>query len=161
MLDEDANLYTKEELRSPDEVWRRRQAIRLAAREAFMQTQADDALKRALLGRPRTDQEIYEQGDYVYIFRVNKTTGGVERKRQNVGGWIGPGVVVGKEGSSYWVSRGGRCVLCAAEHLRPAESEELGMAFQTKVVKDDLMRLAHRLDNSDDDEVFSQMRWMR
>ena len=86
MLDEDANLYTKEELRSPDEVWRRRQAIRLAAREAFMQTQADDALKRALLGRPRTDQEIYEQGDYVYIFRVNKTTGGVARKRQNVGG---------------------------------------------------------------------------
>ncbi len=68
MLDEDANLYTKEELRSPNEVWRRRQAIRLAAREAFMQTQADDALKRALLGRPRADQEIYEQGDYVYIF---------------------------------------------------------------------------------------------
>jgi len=29
------------------------------------------------------------------------------------------------------------------------------MAFQTKVVKDDLMRLAHRLDNSDDDEAFA------
>ena len=154
-LDEEDSLYQREELRSPDELWRRKQTIRQAARQSFIQTQADDALKRAVLGRPRTNNEIFEQGDYVYIFRVDKTTGGKARHRQNAGEWIGAGVVVGKEGASYWVSRGGRCILCAAEHLRPAESEELGTAFQTKAVKDDLMRLAHRLEDSEDEDIFA------
>lgn len=108
-----------------------------------------------MLGRPRTNNEIFEAGDYVYIFRVDKTSKGVARHRQNKGEWIGPGVVVGKEGPSYWVSRGGRCVLCAAEHLRPAESEELGTAFQTRAVKEDLMGLALRLDDSEDEEAFA------
>jgi len=154
-LDEENGLYEREELRSSDEVWRRKQTIRQAARQAFIQSQADDALKRAVLGRPRTNNEIFEAGDYVYIFRVDKTAKGVARHRQNKGEWIGPGVVVGKEGPSYWVSRGGRCVLCAAEHLRPAESEELGTAFQTRAVKEDLMRLALRLDDSEDEEAFA------
>ena len=154
-LDGEDGLYQREELRSPDELWRRKQTIRQAARQAFIQTQADDALKRAVLGRPRTNNEIFEQGDYVYIFCVNKTAGGKARHRQNAGEWIGPGVVVGKEGASYWVSRGGRCILCAAEHLRPAESEELGTAFQTKAVKDDLLKLAHRLEDSEDEDTFA------
>ena len=125
----DQDLYYKEELRSPDEVWRRRQTIQLAA---FLQTQAGTPLRRALLGRPRSNVDVYEQGDYVYIYiyRVNKTAGGKARKRQNAGEWIAPGVVVGREGSSYWVSPGGWCVLCAAKHLRPAESEGLGLVFQ-------------------------------
>lgn len=126
MFDED--LYYKEELRSPDEIWRRRQTIQLAA---FLQTQAGTPLRRALLGQPRSNAEVYEQGDYVYIYRVHKTAGGKARKRQNAGEWIAPGVVVGREGSSYWLSPIEWCVLCAAEHLRPAESEELGLAFQS------------------------------
>lgn len=114
----------QEELRSPDEIWRRRQTIQLAA---FLQTQAGTPLCRALLGQPRSNAEVYEQGDYVYIYRVHKTAGGKARKRQNAGEWIAPGV---REGSSYWLSPSEWCVLCAAEHLRPAESEELGLAFQ-------------------------------
>ena len=124
MADESERLHQLEELRSADEIWRRKQSIRQAAREAFIQTQADDALKRAVLGRPRTSNQ-FEVGDYVYIHRVDKTAGGKARVRQNIGEWIGPGLIVGKEGASYWVSRGGRCLLCAAEHLRPAEPEEL------------------------------------
>ena len=90
-------------------------------------------------------------GDYVYVYRVNKTPGGKARQRQNAGEWIGPGVVIGKEGESFWISRGGRCVLCAAEHLRHAESEELGQAFQTKALKEDLMKLVQNLDKEDSD----------
>ena len=67
VLDEDSNLYYREELRSPDEVWRRRQTIRLAAREAFLQTQADSTLRRALLGRPRSNVEVFEQGDCLHL----------------------------------------------------------------------------------------------
>lgn len=39
-LDEENSLYEREELRSPDEVWRRKQTIRQAARQAFIQSQA-------------------------------------------------------------------------------------------------------------------------
>lgn len=77
------------------------------------------------MGRPRTSNQ-FEVGDYVYIYRVDKTAGGKARVRQNIGEWIGPGLIVGKEGASYWVSRGGRCLLCAAEHLlKVKNSEEL------------------------------------
>ena len=116
-----------------------------------MKSQAEAATKRALLGRPRT-RLTYEPGDYVYIFRVNKTAGGRARHRQNVGEWIGPGVVVAKDGASYWVSRGGRCLLCAMEHLRPAESEEVGAAFQSRILKDDLAKLIQNMEIEDEDD---------
>ena len=45
------------------------------------------------------------------------------------GMWLGPGTVIGYEGVNAWVTRGGRCVLCAPEHLRLATPEELGQAF--------------------------------
>ena len=154
LADESERLYQLEDLRSADDVWRRKQSIRQAAREAFIQTQADDALKRAVLGRPRTSNQ-FEVGDYVYIYRVDKTASGKARVRQNIGEWIGPGLIVGKEGASYWVSRGGRCLLCAAEHLRPAESEELGGAFQTKALKEDLLKLINNLEDLEDDETFA------
>ena len=155
MLDENEKLFQLEELRTEDDLWRRKQQIRYAARIAFLESQADAATKRALLGRSRVYPGPFSVGDYVYVFRVNKTAGGKARQRQNVGEWIGPGVVIGKEGESYWISRGGRCVLCAGEHLRPAESEELGQAFQTQALKDDLMRVVQNLKDEDNDEVFA------
>ena len=151
MLDENEKLYYKDTLRSPDEVWLRKQVIRQSAREAFLKSQAEAATKRALLGRPRTRMN-YEPGDYVYIFRVNKTAGGRARHRQSVGEWIGPGVVVAEDGASYWVSRGGRCLLCAMEHLRPAESEEVGAAFQSRILKDDLAKLVQNMEIEDEDD---------
>ena len=154
-LDENDSLFKLEELRTHEELWRRKQEIRYAARMAFIESQADASLKRALWGRSRVAAEPYTAGDYVYIYRVNKTAGGKARQRQNAGEWIGPGVVIGKEGASYWVSRGGRCLLCAAEHLRPAESEELGVAFQTKALKEDLMRVVANLEDENNDEVFA------
>ena len=155
-LEEDRALLQREEVQTPDEVWERKQKIRLAAREAFLQSQAEASTKRALLGRSRVVQREYEPGDYVYIYRVDRI-GGKARHRQNVGEWIGPGTVIGKEGVSYWVSRGGRCLLCAAEHLRPAESEELGGAFQSRVMQQDLLHLVQNLDDEKED-IFADAR---
>ena len=155
-LDEDRGLLQREELQTPDQVWERKQRIRLAAREAFLQSQAEASTKRALLGRSRVIPQEYEPGDYVYIFRVDRISGKA-RHRQNVGEWIGPGMVIGKEGTSYWVSRGGRCLLCAGEHLRPAESEELGGAFQSKVMQHDLLQLVQNIDE-DIEETFADAR---
>ena len=155
MLDENLQLHQRQELQPPGAEWMRKQAIRQLAREEFVKSQAHSGLQRAILGRPRVRQGDFEAGDYVYIFRVDKTAKGVARSRQNAGEWIGPGIIVGKEGNqSYWVSRGGRCLLCAEEHLRLAESEELGAAFQTRALKDDLQKLINNLEH-DDPEVFA------
>ena len=120
----------------------------MKAREAFLKSQAEGATKRALLGRPRV-----QHGDFEH--RSSKNTGGLGRLRPGAGEWIGPGVIVGREGESFWVSRGGRCLLCAREHLRPAESEELGGAFQSKALKEDLMKLVDNIDlDEDNDDIF-------
>ena len=144
---------------TPHEEWHRKQEIRWAARRAFVATQAEASVRRAIQGRPRVQKGSYEVGDWVYLYRSSRNPGGAGRGHAGAGGWIGPGTVVGREGASYWVARGGRCLLCAQEHLRPAESEELGTAFQTKVLKEDLMRLVNNLDeNPDDDELFLDAR---
>ena len=153
MIDQNPELHLAEELKNPSEEWLRRHSIRQAAREAFIQSQADDAVKRALLGRPRADKEHFEPGDYVYIFRVDRIKG-IANSRQNVGQWIGPGVVIGKEGtSSYGVSRGGRCLLCAKEHMRSAETGELGGLFQARSLQRDLHRLVENVQR-DNQHIF-------
>jgi len=63
-LDEDAVLE-KEQSVKPDDRRMREQAIRQAVREAFIQSQAEETVKRALLGRPRTMKRMYEQDDWV------------------------------------------------------------------------------------------------
>ena len=65
--------------------------------------------------------------------------------------------MIGKEGSSYWVSRGGRCLLCAGEHVRRAESEELGGAFQSRVLKEDLLKLVEGMED-DKEDIFADAR---
>eukprot|EP00435_Cladocopium_sp_Y103_P053538 s1809_g17.t1 len=146
----------KDELLTPGLERERHEAIRQAAREAFIKSQADSAVRRALQGRPRAIKTNFAPGDWVYIFRKSKNTGGAARIKQDAGEWIGPGTIVGVEGDSFWVSRGGRCLLCAREHLRPAESEELGMLLQAKVMQEDLLQLVHHLDeDGDNDDIFA------
>ena len=157
LLEEEDNTLERQQLISPGDDWKKKQGIRIAAREAFLKTQAVESLARANLGRPRVHQGDFTQGQYVYIYRKCKVTGGTARRRPDVGEWIGPGVIVGKEGDNYWVSRGGRCLLCAREHLRLAESEELGASFQARAVKDDLAQLIENMD-LEDDEVFADAR---
>ena len=137
---------------TPDSLWTRRNEIRLSARKAFVISQAEDTTKRALQGRPRVQRGDFRAGDWVYVYRKTKVAGGAARARQDAGEWIGPGVLVGQEGDNFWVSRGGRCLLRAREHIRPAESEELGSMFQTRVMKEDLLRLMQNLERDDADE---------
>ena len=152
ILDEEEDNAERQSLISPGDQWTRKNEIRHAAREAYIQLQASESLQRAIPGRPRVQHGDFTQGQYVYIYRTSKVAGGVARKRQNVGEWIGPGVIVGQVGKNFWVSRGGRCLLCAREHLRLAESEELSDT-SAKAVKSDLIKLIEGMD--DDEEVFA------
>ena len=61
----------------------------------------------------------FEPGSMVYVYRNIRPGKG----KKPAPAWTGPATVLGREGSNYWTSRGGRCMLVAAEHLRAAEHE--------------------------------------
>ncbi|CAE7294300.1 GIP [Symbiodinium sp. CCMP2592] len=129
---------------TPDSKFQRISAIRASARVAFHQAQGDDRLRRGLMQRARTAKQDYDIGDPVHYWNQPK-----DRRRPH---WAGPAVVVGKQGSSYWVSRGGRCRLTAPEHLRSSGPEELGEYLAMKGVKKEVERLLQ--EDVDDPEVF-------
>ena len=108
-------------------------AVRHAARAAYYHVQSDDRVRRALAGRTRVTSRPPKCGERVFYYRKTKNN-----KR---GVWLGPGTVIGYEGVNAWVTRGGRCVLCAPEHLRLATPMELGQAFSLRAARDDLDRL--------------------
>ncbi|CAE7496514.1 GIP [Symbiodinium sp. CCMP2592] len=116
-----------------DEKHAREVAIRTSARIAYHHVQTDERVRRALAGRARVQVRRPATGEQVYHFRKTKNA-----KR---GMWVGPGTVIGEEGTNIWVSKGGRCVLCAEEHVRLATPEELGQAFSLRVAREDLERL--------------------
>ena len=89
----------------------RQNAIRQAARVAFLRVQTDAALQRSLLHQSRVRKTHYEAGDLVYVFREKKAAKGSKAIRQ----WLGPWSVIGSEGQNFWVSRGGKCLLCAPD----------------------------------------------
>ncbi|OLQ05060.1 Copia protein [Symbiodinium microadriaticum] len=117
------------DLASVDSKFARSQVLRMGARLAFTQVQACDTLKRATVHKPRVEGLPFEPGSLVYVFRNIRPGKGKKPAPM----WIGPATVLGREGSNYWTSRGGRCMLVAAEHLRPAEHEEISEFVRLKV----------------------------
>ncbi|CAK0820255.1 unnamed protein product [Prorocentrum cordatum] len=93
--------------------------MRTAARKAFMEMQNDSTMRKALLGRARVTPHPLEQGDLCFYYRQLKK-GSIKK-----GTWLGPAVVVGKQGQNYWISHGGFTKLIAPEHARPISSEEI------------------------------------
>ena len=127
---------------------RRRQrevAIRTAARVAFFRSQVDTRLRRSLLQRARVKRGEYTAGEMVCFYRIDKSA----TKR---GRWRGPGVILGREGTNWWISCAGRCHLVAEEHMRPSTAEEVGGLFDTKMARADLEKLLFA--DPDDPDVY-------
>ncbi|CAE7456103.1 RE1 [Symbiodinium sp. CCMP2592] len=116
-----------------DDKHAREVALRTAARSAYFHVQTDERVRRALAGRARVEDRVPECGERVFYYR--------KTKNNKKGCWIGPGTVIGRDGYNLWVTRAGRCVLCAPEHVRLATAEELGQAFSMRVAQEDLDRL--------------------
>ncbi|CAE7843623.1 GIP, partial [Symbiodinium sp. KB8] len=133
-------------LRSPDEAQHRREIIWNAARIAFYKTRTEEKIRRGLSQRARIKPRNLENGATVFFWRKP-----VSKK---YGIWKGPGVVIGRQHENYWISHGGRCYLCAPEHLRCALPEELGGLFALRATKDDLLRLVDQ--SYDDVGVFAE-----
>ncbi len=125
-----------------DDSHAREVAIRTSARIAFHQVQTDERVRRALLGRARVSQRRPEIGEQVFYWRKPATS--------KNGRWLGPATVIGHEDNNVWVTKSGRCVLCAPEHLRLATGEELGEAFSLRAAREDLERLLQADDEPDE-----------
>jgi len=94
----------------------RRMAIRSAARRAFVELQNSQALRRALLRKPRVSRLNWGQGDIVFYYR----------KKNGIEQWRGPAIVIGPAGrANYWLAHGAGTVLASQEQLRSAEDEDL------------------------------------
>ena len=103
-----------------DTVLNRANAVRQAARRAFLQCQDDKALRAALRARPRVAKE-FKSGDWVYYWRTQKSIGGV---RIEGGRWYGAAMVLGSIGKNLIVAHKKSILRCAPEQLRAAMPEE-------------------------------------
>ena len=77
-----------------------------AARKAFMQTDADERLRRALRTKMRASEERYTYGDKVYYFREGKET------------WLGPAKVLFQDGKVIFIRHGSEMVRVSANRLK-------------------------------------------
>ena len=129
---------------STEAKFQREAAIRASARIAFHKSEGDAKLRRALMQRARAATRPFEHGEAVHYWNKPKD------RRQ--GRWIGPAVVVGREGPNYWIAQGGRRRLTSPEHLRPSGPEESGEFLSMAGVKREVELLLQ--EDLDDEEVY-------
>ena len=137
------------DLASPDSKFTRTQVLRVGAKAAFYACQSKEAVQRAMNHKPRVDKSDFEVGDLVYAYRQMRQGKGKKPKSS----WFGPGVVIGREGSNFWLSRGGRCILAAPEHLRSAHHEEVSEMLRLKTAMHELKQLINRPLLDEEDEI--------
>ena len=75
------------------------------SRSAYIQTEADERIRRALRTKVRASEEVFEKGDTVYYKREGK-----ER-------WLGPATVVFQDGKVVFVRQGGVFVRVSPNRL--------------------------------------------
>ena len=137
LFDMDQSQAEMLDLASPDAKFERSQVLRAGARAAFFACQSKEALQRASNHKPRVEKKNFEPGDLVYAYREVKQGKGKKPKST----WLGPGIVIGREGNNFWLSRGGRCILAAPEHLRTAHHEEVSELLRLKTAMKELKSL--------------------
>ena len=103
-----------------DQVLARKYAIRSAARQAVLQLQDDQSLRRALAARPRRDKP-FVSGDIVAYWRDQKWSKGLLSQG---GRWYGSGIVIGLVGRNVIVAHRNHILRCAPEQVRLATGEE-------------------------------------
>ena len=76
-----------------------------SARKAFIQSEADEKIRRALRSKMRSNEEQYSHGDIVYYKRDGKDR------------WLGPGKVIFQDGKIIFVRHGPTFVRVSANRL--------------------------------------------
>ena len=98
--------------------------LKHSSRRAYIETEANERIRRALRGKIRAAEDIFEKGDTVYYKREGK-----ER-------WFGPATVVFQEGKVVFVRHGGIFVRVSPNRIERVneilERHESGDAVQTE-----------------------------
>ena len=76
-----------------------------SARRAFIQSEADERIRRALRHKVRAAEQVYDHGDRVFY------------KREGKDRWLGPGKVVFQDGKVVFVRHGGTFVRVSPNRL--------------------------------------------
>lgn len=82
-----------------------------AARRAFVQSEADEKIRRALRHKIRTSNAVYHHGDRVYY------------KRDGNNKWKGPGSIIGQDGKIVLIRHGGVLVRASINRVIKAGEE--------------------------------------
>ena len=81
------------------------------ARQAYVRSEADERIRRALRSKIRSSEQIYEYGQRVYY------------KREGQERWLGPGTVIFQDGKVVFVRHGGVYVRVSPNRLLKAGEE--------------------------------------
>ena len=93
---------------------------RASARQAFLWSDNDASIRRALLRKPCPTRGPFAPGQLVMYWSRNP-----KASRHGAGKWFGPGKVIQQEGQSVvWISHLNRIVRCPPENIRPASLRE-------------------------------------
>ena len=91
-------------------------SVRERARRAFAAVDNDQRLRRALVSRSCPNRGIYQQGQWVMLWK---------KRGEREGVWEGPMQVISQEANRVvWISRGNKLFRAAPEHVRPLSAVE-------------------------------------
>ena len=94
-----------------------RMRFRYHAKMEYIKAQAKHMLMKTAHQRTRKLQET-KVGQLVFFYRDT------QKKKDRGSCWVGPGYIVGHQGTNVWIACGGRCFLVANEHVREAVGDE-------------------------------------
>lgn len=90
-----------------------------AGRKAFAEVQCDESIRRALRHRVRAAEKVFKPGNKVYY------------KRDGQDRWKGPAVVIGNDGSVYYIRHQGNLYRVAACRLNDIEDSPMDVSEET------------------------------
>jgi hypothetical protein len=119
-----------------DTMYCRRQQIRQAAQQAYMEAHEEDRIRRAVNHRSRPDRGPFSPGDLVYFWRLWPK----EKKAY----WHGPATVIGFHNgrSKIWIARGTKMYKCSPEQLRKVSEEQEAII---RMLPEDLIQLTRNV----------------
>ncbi|CAE7633612.1 GIP [Symbiodinium pilosum] len=117
-----------------ESAYERRHAIRTAARNAFIDAENEERLKRAAAHRTRPKDGPLSVGELVLVWR--KSVG--EKKPH----WHGPGHVLGVQGSRIWVAHATKVYRCSPEQVKRLSQEQESLV---RLLPDDLRTCRNQL----------------
>ena len=93
-----------------------------ASRRAFIKSESEERIRRALRHKVRVNEQSFKNGDSVFYKRDNQTR------------WLGPGKVLGQDGKIIFVRHGGVLVRVSANRITDANNVQFDNSQDNSLV---------------------------